>query len=256
MIISKKHKIYIIIILSLLFFAGLFYFIYFNSSRNFKINALKSATEKRLKEESDKENKSYVTQRAVEMSKNVESCKLLRAKDVDSCYLDIANLNNDKKICELIGKKIVRDACYGNFTYKEAIASKDIKNCYIVASTSRDNCLSDYFREFNDTKDCSVLDDIDRQKCLDFVNSAQAYRQSDDSLCNSVVDGSMKENCKQIIKNKPLDSDKDGLSDSDERSYGTNPLNSDSDGDGVSDYDEIFKHKTNPFKIDDKGNGI
>lgn len=252
----KKYKISIIIIFLLIFFAGLFYFIYFKANNNVKINTLKEAAEKRLKEESDKENMSYVAQRAVEMSKNVESCKLLRAKDVDSCYLDIANLNNDKKICELINKKIVRDSCFGNFIYKEAISSKDVRNCYIVASSSRDNCLNDYFRGFSDTRDCSVLDDIDRQKCLDSVYSAQAYRLSDGDLCNSVVDGLMKENCKQIIKNKPLDTDKDGLSDSDERSYGTNPLNYDSDGDGVSDYDEIFKYKTNPFKIDDKGKGI
>lgn len=56
----------------------------------------------------------------------------------------------------------------------------------------------------------------------------------------------------------PPDSDKDGLSDSDEGKWGTNPKKSDTDGDGVSDGAEINQYKTDPTKAsaDADGDGI
>jgi len=51
-----------------------------------------------------------------------------------------------------------------------------------------------------------------------------------------------------FISNFNKDSDKDGLSDADEKKLGTNPLNSDTDGDGVSD-DEELRQGTNPLGV-------
>jgi len=57
-------------------------------------------------------------------------------------------------------------------------------------------------------------------------------------------------------KNNP-DTDGDGLTDGDEvLKYHTNPLKPDTDGDGLSDYDEIFKYKTDPLKADTDGDGL
>ena len=49
----------------------------------------------------------------------------------------------------------------------------------------------------------------------------------------------------------PLDSDGDGLSDSDEEAYGTNPGVYDTDGDGFGDGDEVFVYGTNPLDPSD-----
>ncbi|MAT40431.1 MAG: hypothetical protein CL946_12615, partial [Ectothiorhodospiraceae bacterium] len=46
------------------------------------------------------------------------------------------------------------------------------------------------------------------------------------------------------------DKDGDGLSDGEERSIGTDPLNPDTDGDGLSDYEEYVQYTTDPLKID------
>jgi len=241
--------------LSLLFLAGLFYFFNSKIKLGFYFGAVESllfdsAREKEIKEKSDQENKAYISQRAVAMQKNLESCKLLREKDKDSCYLDIANSNNNKRICELIGKKAIQDSCFENFSFKEAIDGKDVKACYNLASSSKEDCLIDYFRNFTDAKECVAVEGVDRQECLDMVNNSQAHRLGDVELCGLVADNAIRENCKQAIVDKPLDSDKDGLSDNDEKSFGTNPLNTDTDGDNVSDYDEIFKLKTNPLKLE------
>ncbi|MGI6369983.1 MAG: OmpA family protein [Ignavibacteria bacterium] len=52
------------------------------------------------------------------------------------------------------------------------------------------------------------------------------------------------------------DYDKDGLSNSLEKTLGTDPLNPDTDGDGITDGDEYYKYKTDPLNPDTDGDGI
>ncbi len=53
-----------------------------------------------------------------------------------------------------------------------------------------------------------------------------------------------------------LDSDGDGLLDSEEPQHGTDPFNPDTDGDGLSDGDEVRVHKTDPLKADTDMDGL
>ncbi len=52
------------------------------------------------------------------------------------------------------------------------------------------------------------------------------------------------------------DDDGDGLSNSDERRYGTNPNNPDTDGDGLKDGEEIWRYNTDPLRFDTDGDGL
>lgn len=52
------------------------------------------------------------------------------------------------------------------------------------------------------------------------------------------------------------DHDLDGISDEEEKKYGTNPLLHDTDSDGLSDPAEIFFYKTDPLKADTDGDGV
>jgi len=54
----------------------------------------------------------------------------------------------------------------------------------------------------------------------------------------------------------PVDSDQDGLSDTQEQVLGTNSANSDTDGDGLFDGEEANAYHTNPLKADTDGDGI
>lgn len=60
------------------------------------------------------------------------------------------------------------------------------------------------------------------------------------------------ENVNQVII---LDSDKDGLTDDEERTYGTDLTEPDSDGDGLFDKEEIKIYKTNPLDPDTDNDG-
>ena len=53
-----------------------------------------------------------------------------------------------------------------------------------------------------------------------------------------------------------IDSDKDGLTDKEEKELGTNVLKMDSDDDGLTDYEEVKSYKTNPFLLDSDGDGL
>jgi hypothetical protein len=53
-----------------------------------------------------------------------------------------------------------------------------------------------------------------------------------------------------------LDSDGDGLSDTEEANYGTDPNSADSDGDGLSDGQEVFIYNTDPNETDTDGDGL
>jgi outer membrane protein OmpA-like peptidoglycan-associated protein len=56
---------------------------------------------------------------------------------------------------------------------------------------------------------------------------------------------------------KNPDTDGDGLKDGDEvKIYHTNPLKFDTDGDGLSDGDEVLKYHTDPLKVDTDGDGL
>ena len=52
-----------------------------------------------------------------------------------------------------------------------------------------------------------------------------------------------------------LDKDFDGISDEDEKKYGTSVTSSDTDEDGLTDDAEINRFKTNPIKADTDGDG-
>src|SRR6056297_1971239 len=52
------------------------------------------------------------------------------------------------------------------------------------------------------------------------------------------------------------DSDKDGLTDSQEIELGTNPKKIDTDNDGLFDYDEVERYKTDPLNSDTDGDGF
>ncbi len=56
--------------------------------------------------------------------------------------------------------------------------------------------------------------------------------------------------------NDDADDDGDGLTNGEERRYGTDPNNPDTDGDGLSDGDEVKVYHTDPLKADTDGDGL
>ncbi|HEX9664779.1 MAG TPA: hypothetical protein VGA49_03050 [Patescibacteria group bacterium] len=54
----------------------------------------------------------------------------------------------------------------------------------------------------------------------------------------------------------PVDSDRDGLTDEEEKELGTDLNNPDTDGDGLTDFEEVRVYKTDPLNPDTDGDGF
>ncbi|MBU1130650.1 hypothetical protein KJ840_00765 [Patescibacteria group bacterium] len=82
---------------------------------------------------------------------------------------------------------------------------------------------------------------------------------------NDIINVNSSQNINQVPVNQPapeaaekaitLDSDKDGLTDLEEETYGTDPAEPDSDGDGLFDKEEVKVYKTNPLDPDSDQDG-
>ncbi len=94
----------------------------------------------------------------------------------------------------------------------------------------------------------------------DGYNDGEEILNSTDPLTAEVknISTNSKENAtsSKIIKiEENLDADKDGLSDEEEREYGTNVMSVDTDGDGLTDYQEIMIYLSDPLLKDTDGDG-
>jgi uncharacterized protein HemX len=73
---------------------------------------------------------------------------------------------------------------------------------------------------------------------------------------SSTIEQSINNASQKINEISKTDQDVDGLTDNQEKQYGTSPTNSDTDGDGLLDKDEIMNYKTDPLKADTDGDGM
>lgn len=74
---------------------------------------------------------------------------------------------------------------------------------------------------------------------------------------NEQPSASQNENVAPVIPtNALIDTDGDGLTDVEEKAFGTDPSKPDTDGDGLSDYDEVKVYHTNPLLTDSDNDGL
>ncbi|GMU87209.1 MAG: hypothetical protein AMXMBFR48_24500 [Ignavibacteriales bacterium] len=95
------------------------------------------------------------------------------------------------------------------------------------------------------------------------VDVQAAFNQSLTDNLNNYIDGSPKDAYLTLSAGVTYnhkwydpDDDRDGLMDSEEESFGTDPNNPDTDGDGLNDNEEINIYKTNPLNGDSDGDKL
>lgn len=92
-----------------------------------------------------------------------------------------------------------------------------------------------------------MLDGFGKETIENFARIDQRYTVHSSEANDSWATGSLSLQFYLFGEN---DRDDDGLSDNDEISRGTDPLNPDSDGDGINDREEVYTTKTDPLKTD------
>lgn len=249
MIFNKKTIIISGSILFILLIA-LIYLIIIKKSPKPNINLnVKTATELEIEKERQAYDDYQVQQGAI-YSKNIEKCaEIGKEKKVNECINDIAVQSGKKDYCEKIsGDDTLKKDCLNAIDYMTISWGNDANLCNNLSdSVYVENCFQEYFVKLDSTVKCDLIkDETRKQQCANIVNKRLATVFNQPKACDLISDLKLKEDCKISISVIPKDSDKDGLSDEIELSFGTNPFKADTDGDGVNDYDEINKYHTNP----------
>lgn len=185
---------------------------------------------------------------------NLADCDKYDEGEIDSCFFGMAHLSNDDKICEKIRNEDKKGECKEKFIYDKIIEEENINKCsdlkYLKAA-----CYMDMFRRWDKIGKCDNIPEDMKESCRNIINNSLAYANKDPEYCKKINDEAIREGCKSIISNIPLDTDSDGITDEQEMAYGTNTRLKDTDNDGLSDLDELSKYLTNPKKADTDGDG-
>jgi hypothetical protein len=257
---SKRVFIFFILTVVILFGGFLFY-----QKQNIKITSDNNKTEKEMdiiktEEKSPKEKLTalddYELKKKIVKTRDVDNCFQITSEHYKNrCILEISNILNDENLCNKLSEDELIKECTEVKKVNTLIDSNNINSCYkLEIEIYKNSCLNSFYLSFDNTDECDKLNiQADKYKCIDIVNNHLSHIFSNYRYCDFIRDENIKKSCKQAIFIK--DTDKDGLSDEDERSYGLNINDKDTDKDGLSDGDEINIHKTNPLNPDTDGDG-
>ncbi|OGF20787.1 hypothetical protein A2316_03090 [Candidatus Falkowbacteria bacterium RIFOXYB2_FULL_38_15] len=168
----------------------------------------------------------------------VEACnEVVDEKARNNCITEIAIRQNDEKSCDLHKDEAEKNTCLSLILGNKARESDDMAVCLAVPGESyRDSCFFSIVNKKNDAKYCDELGEL-RDKCLNIILTNKAFEEGDTSFCDNITDADSRESCSAELGG--TDSDNDGLSNSDEEKYGTDPKDPDSDGDSYLDGAEV-----------------
>ncbi|MFA5317976.1 MAG: hypothetical protein WC323_00660 [Patescibacteria group bacterium] len=133
--------------------------------------------------------------------------------------------------------------------YKASSTPEDISDLPIQGNTANEADTAGQQESFSSSNNInSSLNLSESEGGVDSVNSN--FTTEGDATTDSQA---QKNN--QYILEEITDSDKDGMTDGEEKRLGTDPNSSDTDGDGLFDREEIRVYKTDPINPDSDGDG-
>lgn len=189
------------------------------------------------------------TRRYAILSQAAELCREIEdSTKRDACIDDVAFRQREPAICDQITDEGRAGLCRDMIVVTATLEVGDLAGCgKVKASNLLENCLRRLLANSTDQSRCQGLSDQTGEMCGALVIMNQAAEKNDPSLCDQIADigwrsvcaGGGEEEGIEPLEFVPLDSDEDGLSDQDERHYGTNRLDPDTDGDGFPDGTEV-----------------
>lgn len=169
---------------------------------------------------------------------SVEFCdQVVNEITKQNCITGIAVRKNDEKICEAHTDAAAKDFCLSLILSDRAREAEDIDLCLRVPEESyRDSCFYAIVDKKASRDYCDNLGDF-KNKCLDIVLVREAAARGEINICEQILDVTSREGC--LFELGASDPDSDGLTNADEKKYGTDPKNPDTDADGYKDGDEV-----------------
>ncbi|MFH1142652.1 MAG: thrombospondin type 3 repeat-containing protein [Candidatus Uhrbacteria bacterium] len=165
----------------------------------------------------------------------------------------------DLEVCEYLSAEEDQSYCQDRVIQEQASQARDYSMCADISSADvRENCQDNLKPLVLASGSCAEYG-IDEQECDNQDAAEQAIATGDLKACDD-LSGTWVDYCQDLVNHEQRDepspvapdgamgdkepvvdqdSDGDGLLDSEEATYGTDPLNPDTDGDGYDDGTEV-----------------
>lgn len=167
---------------------------------------------------------------------------------VDRCFFVVAGAHHDDVLCNAITNQTLRESCLGTLTIAAVSEGAPPAACASLRDESLvEACVEGAIEAGASTSFCNALSGAGKRFCMDQVAFTEVLASDDPTRCRSIENEELAEECLNAIQTtyptpsvpKDRDSDGDGLIDTEESRYGTDPTDADSDGDGFSDGTEV-----------------
>jgi hypothetical protein len=189
--------------------------------------------------------------------KDASYCQQLTEMNPEQCLFDMTAALNDDQYCQNITAADLKTQCLEIIIFRQAITAGSLIDCNQITNLELNSqCIKQIISTQTNVDFCNSIEGSDQAFCNDSVAANQAIAKQDIAECDNISDTTTRGNCQTVIKALPQDSDKDGLPDSQERSYGLNPFAADTDADGVDDYQEASQYQTDPRQADTDKDGV
>jgi hypothetical protein len=180
-------------------------------------------------------------------------CVDLTGAALDSCLTLAALSAHDPDICEGVGVEEKRLACSDAAVSAIPASERTYDTCDLYSTEERQQrCREGYVTAMLVSGTCAS-EVMTAEQCAVSEVVARAKAAKDPDVCNELGD-SYAGFCKDLVG--VADRDLDGLTESEERTYGTDDRSIDSDSDGLSDADEVNIYSTDPANQDSDGDGF
>jgi len=258
-IMTKKIKIIslsLLLILVIIITVGVFYWL-----KNNKQSPISPTKKKPPVANNTNNGKQYNAYNEALLKKSIQSCLSLEGKGyLKSCLMGLALQSKDQSVCKNFPEDVDQKECIERILLKNYTAGNDVAKCLTLQIENiKKTCIDEIISNTWENPDkCKDLPSQYIKNCQDTINNKNAFKKKDTTICKNIFNEALAKDCEsniKTIKKINKDSDGDGLSDSQELSYGTKPFNNDTDRDGLKDGEEIFKYGTNPKNPDTDGDG-
>jgi len=206
---------------------------------------------------------------SVKTVSDIDACNQLGNKSAkDECLYQAIQTLKDPTLCDRILDAEDKDSCKA-FIFIDQIRAGGEEGMCLTLQTPvwRSKCIIEAVQAGATLEFCDTLIGDEKLNCFDRVQFIKAFEEGGET-CASIINEDVRGECfsaigsvskDDLVSTEPAadltDSDKDKLSDTEEKQLGTNPNLSDTDKDDLSDYDEVKVYKTDPLSMDSDGDG-
>lgn len=139
--------------------------------------------------------------------KRADLCGQLQSKK-DDCYIALAEINNDAKLCASVQDQDRKIICENNILLKSGSPAKNLAECAARSDMAKVSCVLNFIGQQTEISVCDdpVVVSLSEQStdiCKGRILSAQAVATNDKTLCEQIKMDDIKLSCQRFFQTPP-----------------------------------------------------